>query len=168
MLKIIIELIIIFFSKLNLIMEFLAEWGYIGLFLASFLAATIIPLSSEIVLSILIANNYDLSLSLFVASLGNWFGGLSSYGIGRLGNWEFIEKYFRIKKNKILQLKTKVDKWGGFLALLSWTPVFGDPIALALGFFRTNFYLVSIYMLIGKVLRYIVWAAITYWGISLF
>ena len=87
-------------------MEFLAEWGYIGLFLASFLAATIIPLSSEIVLSILIANNYDLSLSLFVASLGNWFGGLSSYGIGRLGNWEFIEKYFRIKKNKILQLKT--------------------------------------------------------------
>ena len=60
------------------------------------------------------------------------------------------------------------DKWGGFLALLSWTPVFGDPIALALGFFRTNFYLVSIYMLIGKVLRYIVWAAITYWGISLF
>ena len=43
-------------------MEFLAEWGYIGLFLASFLAATIIPLSSEIVLSVLIANNYDLSL----------------------------------------------------------------------------------------------------------
>ena len=54
---------------LNLGMEALAEWGYIGLFIASFLAATIIPLSSEIVLSILIANNYDLSLSLFVACL---------------------------------------------------------------------------------------------------
>ena len=78
-------------------MESLSVWGYIGLFLASFLAATIIPLSSEIVLSILIANNYDLSLSLVVASLGNWFGGLSSYAIGRLGNWNFIEKYFRIK-----------------------------------------------------------------------
>ena len=89
-------------------MEFLAEWGYVGLFIASFLAATIIPLSSEIVLSILIANNYDLSLSLGVASLGNWLGGLSSYAIGMLGNWNFIEKYFRIKKNTILQLK-KID-----------------------------------------------------------
>ena len=89
-------------------MEFLAEWGYIGLFLASFLAATIIPLSSEIVLSILIANNYDLSLSLVVASLGNWFGGLSSYAIGRLGNWSFIEKYFRIKKIKFYILKIEL------------------------------------------------------------
>ena len=149
-------------------MEFLAEWGYIGLFIASFLAATIIPLSSEIVLSILIANNYDLSLSLGVASLGNWLGGLSSYAIGMLGNWNFIEKYFRIKKNTILQLKKRVDRYGGILALLSWTPVFGDPIAIALGFFRTNFFLVSIYMLVGKVFRYVVWAILTYCGISLF
>ena len=59
-------------------MESLAEWGYVGLFIASFLAATLIPLSSEIVLSILIANNYDLTLSLVVASAGNWIGGLSS------------------------------------------------------------------------------------------
>jgi len=104
----------------NLNMEALAEWGYIGLFIASFLAATIIPLSSEIVLSILIANNYDLSLSLVVASLGNWFGGLSSYAIGRLGNWNFIEKYFRIKKNmrrrgfeprEIFQ-KSRKREWG--------------------------------------------------------
>ena len=103
-----------------------------------------------------------------VASLGNWFGGLSSYAIGRLGNWNFIEKYFRIKKSKILELKNKVDRYGGVLALLSWTPVFGDPIAVALGFFRTNFYLVSIYMLIGKVFRYVVWALLTFWGIYLF
>ena len=103
-----------------------------------------------------------------MASLGNLFGGLSSYAIGRLGNWNFIEKYFRIKKNKILELKNRVDRYGGLLALLSWTPVFGDPIAIALGFFRTNFYLVSIYMLVGKVFRYVLWAAIPYWGISLF
>ena len=75
-------------------MESFAEWGYIGLFLASFLAATIIPLGSELVLSMLIANNYDLTISLFIASIGNWAGGLSSYGIGRLGNWNFIERYF--------------------------------------------------------------------------
>lgn len=149
-------------------MEALAEWGYLGLFISSFLAATIIPLSSELVLSILIANNYDLTTSLLVASLGNWFGGISSYIIGWLGNWNIIEKYFRIKKEKIHQWKLKVDKWGGVLAFLCWLPVIGDPIAVALGFFRTNFYSVILFMFLGKFLRYFVWALITYWGVSLF
>ena len=83
-------------------MENLAEWGYVGLFIASFLAATIIPFSSELVLSILIAKNYDLSTSLFVASIGNWIGGLSSYLIGRIGSWNTIEKYLRVKRKNIL------------------------------------------------------------------
>ncbi|MAD11173.1 MAG: hypothetical protein CMC04_00425 [Flavobacteriaceae bacterium] len=149
-------------------MESFIEWGYFGLFIASFLAATIIPLSSEIVLSVLIANNYDLSLCLFVASIGNWIGGLSSYGLGRLGSWNIIEKYFRIKKEKVHQWKVKINSFGSTLAFLCWLPLLGDPIAISLGFFRTNFLLVSIWMLVGKFFRYLIWALITYWGISLF
>ena len=148
-------------------MENLAEWGYIGLFIASFLAATIIPFSSELVLSILIANNYDLTTSLIVASLGNWMGGLSSYLIGRLGSWDTIEKYLRVKRDKILLWKKKIDSWGGLLAFLCWLPVVGDPIAIALGFFRTNVLTVAIFMLVGKFVRYFVWAMITYLGFSL-
>ena len=131
-------------------MENLAEWGYFGLFVASFLAATIIPFSSELVLSILIAKNYDLSTSLFVASIGNWVGGLSSYLIGRIGSWNTIEKYLKVKRKSILLWKKKIDSWGGILAFLCWLPVIGDPIAIALGFFRTNFLIVSLFMLIGK------------------
>ena len=148
-------------------MENLAEWGYIGLFIASFLAATIIPFSSELVLSILIANNFDLTTSLIVASIGNWMGGLSSYLIGRLGRWETIEKYLRVKRDKILLWKKKIDSWGGLLAFLCWLPVVGDPIAIALGFFRTNILTVSIFMLVGKFARYFIWAMITYVGFSL-
>jgi len=148
-------------------MENLAEWGYIGLFIASFLAATIIPFSSELVLSILIANNYDLTTSLIVASIGNWMGGLSSYLIGRLGSWDTIEKYLRVKRDKILLWKKKIDSWGGLLAFLCWLPVVGDPIAIALGFFRTNILTVAIFMLVGKFVRYFVWAMITYLGFSL-
>lgn len=148
-------------------MENLAEWGYIGLFIASFLAATIIPFSSELVLSILIANNYDLTTSLIVASIGNWMGGLSSYLIGRLGSWDTIEKYLRVKRDKILLWKKKIDSWGGLLAFLCWLPFVGDPIAIALGFFRTNILTVAIFMLAGKFVRYFVWAMITYVGFSL-
>jgi len=84
-------------------MESFVEWGFIGLFLASFLGATIIPLSSEIVLSILLAKGYDLNLSIAVATIGNWLGGLSSYFLGTLGKWSFVEKYFIIRKEKIVR-----------------------------------------------------------------
>lgn len=148
-------------------METFVEWGYIGLFIASFLGATIIPFSSELVLSLLIIKGYDFNLSLLVATTGNWLGGLSSYFLGRLGKWSTLEKYFRLKKEKIVKFKTNIDKWGSLLAFFCWLPIIGDPIAVGLGFFRTNYLLVAIWMFIGKLIRYIVWAFVTYWGVSI-
>ena len=148
-------------------MESFIEWGYLGLFLASFLGATIIPLSSEIVLSFLILNGYDFKLSLLIATIGNWLGGLSSYYLGRLGRWETLERFFNLKKEKIHHLKTKIDKWGSALAFLCWLPIIGDPIAVSLGFFRINYMLVATWMLFGKIFRYIIWSLFTVWGISL-
>lgn len=149
-------------------MEGFVEWGYLGLFIASFLGATIIPFSSELVFSLLIIKGYDFNLSLLVATTGNWLGGLSSYFLGRLGQWSTLEKYFRLKKEKIVKFKTNIDKWGSLLAFFCWLPIIGDPIAVGLGFFRTNYVLVAIWMFIGKLIRYIVWAFITYWGVSIF
>jgi len=149
-------------------LEAFVEWGYLGLFIASFLGATIIPFSSELVFSLLIIKGYDFNLSLLVATTGNWLGGLSSYFLGRLGQWSTLEKYFRLKKEKIVKFKTNIDKWGSLLAFVCWLPIVGDPIAVGLGFFRTNYVLVAIWMFIGKLIRYIVWAFITYWGVSIF
>ena len=148
-------------------METFVEWGYIGLFIASFLGATIIPFSSELVFSLLIIKGYDFNLSLLVATTGNWLGGLSSYFLGRLGKWSTLEKYFRLKKEKIVKFKTNIDKWGSLLAFFCWLPIIGDPIAVGLGFFRTNFLLVALWMFLGKLIRYIVWAFVTYWGVSI-
>ena len=148
-------------------MEAFVEWGYLGLFIASFLGATIIPFSSELVFSLLIIKGYDFNLSLLVATTGNWLGGLSSYFLGRLGKWSTLEKYFRLKKEKIVKFKTNIDKWGSLLAFFCWLPIIGDPIAVGLGFFRTNFLLVALWMFLGKLIRYIVWAFVTYWGVSI-
>ena len=148
-------------------MEAFVEWGYLGLFIASFLGATVVPFSSELVFSLLIINGYDINLSLLIATTGNWLGGLSSYFLGRLGKWSTLEKYFRVKKEKIVKFKTIIDKWGSLLAFFCWLPIIGDPIAVSLGFFRTNYILVAIWMFIGKVIRYIVWALVTYWGVSI-
>ena len=149
-------------------MESFIEWGFLGLFISSFLGATVIPLSSEVVLSVMIINGYDLNLSIIIATIGNWLGGLSSYYLGRLGNWNFLEKYFRIKKEKIASFKYRIDKWGSSLAFLCCLPLIGDPLAVSLGFFRINFIKVSIWMFIGKLVKYILWTAVTIWGISIF
>jgi membrane protein YqaA with SNARE-associated domain len=149
-------------------MESFVELGFLGLFLASFLGATVIPLSSEIVLSYLIVKGFDINLSIIIASIGNWLGGLSSYFLGSLGKWEFIEKYFRIKKEKIIRFKEKIDRWGSTYAFLCCLPIIGDPIAVSLGFFKINLMRVSLWMFIGKLAKYIVWAIITYYGISIF
>jgi len=98
-------------------MESFVEWGYLGLFFASFLAATIIPfLSSEALLSLMIVNQYNLGTVLLVATIGNWFGGLSCYYIGWLGKWNLIEKHLKIKVSTLERLKPKVDRWGAPLA----------------------------------------------------
>jgi membrane protein YqaA with SNARE-associated domain len=148
-------------------MEAFSEWGYFGLFLASFIAATVLPLSSEIVFSVLIVNNYDLATCLVIATLGNWIGGMSSYALGWLAKWSFIEKYLRIKKERIQIFKIKIENWGSFIAFFCWLPIIGDPLAVGLGVFKANIIKVSIWMLIGKMIRYLAWAAITYWGFSL-
>lgn len=81
-------------------MEYFLEWGYFGLFVSSFLAATVLPLSSELVLSVVLAKQYSLVLSIFLATLGNWLGGLSSYGLGRLAKWSLLERFLESKKPK--------------------------------------------------------------------
>ena len=150
-------------------MESFVEWGYLGLFFASFLAATIIPfLSSEALLSLMIVNQYNLGTVLLVATIGNWFGSLSCYYIGWLGKWNLIEKHLKIKVSTLERLKPKVDRWGAPLAFFCWIPVIGDPLAVGLGLFKTNPISVALWILIGKGIRYLVWAYITFSGMNFY
>ena len=145
-------------------MENFLELGLLGLFISSFIAATIIPFSSELVLSILLANQYPLATCLIIATLGNWLGGISSYGLGRLGEWTYIKYFTGLNKTKIGKVKEKVDKWKSPLAFFCWLPLVGDVFAVGLGFYKINFFKVSLWMFIGKMIRYLVWALITILG----
>ena len=89
--------------------EFLQGWGYIGLFVGAFLAATIIPFSSDILLIGILLAGGDPWISFLSATAGNWLGGLTSYGLGRIGKWEWIEKWFHVSEEKLLKQKSKID-----------------------------------------------------------
>jgi len=129
------------------------EYGYIGLFVVCFLAATILPLTSEGVLILFLALDFDPVACLVVASIGNMLGGTTNYGIGRLGKIELIQKWVK-NPSRFEKAKHNIQKYGASLALLSWVPIIGDPLTIGLGFFRVPFIPVFIYMTIAKTLRY--------------
>jgi len=133
------------------------ELGYIGLFIASFLAATVVPFSSEIIFSAMVFGGLDPWTCVWVATLGNWLGGLTSYYVGLLGKVEWIEKYFHIKKEKIETFTVRIQKYGDWIAFFSFVPFIGDVIAVATGFFRCKWWKVAVSMLIGKFVRYLAW-----------
>ncbi|WP_010664797.1 YqaA family protein [Marinilabilia salmonicolor] len=137
------------------------DLGYLGLFLASFLAATILPFSSEFVLSGLLAAGGDPVLSLATATLGNWLGGLTSFWIGWIGKFEWIEKYLRIPRDKLETWHRKVAGKEWWISLFCWLPGVGDIIAVILGLLKSNFWVSAIGMFVGKALRYVVWGLIT-------
>ena len=149
-------------------MEGLIEYGYIGLFAGAFLAAAIFPFSSDILLVAMLAAGGQPVTTIVVATAGNWLGGLTSYGVGYLGKTEWLERWFRIKPETVYRYKERVERWGAWLALLTWVPFIGDVFAVVLGFFKARFWPSAWWMLVGKCGRFVAWSVIYYWIEPLF
>ena len=142
-------------------MEGLFDYSLWGLFLASFLAATVVPFSSEALLTFLIINGTDAYTAVLVATAGNWLGGMSSYAIGYMGKWVWIEKYLRIERETIEKWHDRLYRKGAIFAFLSWVPAVGDIFAVGLGLLRSSIPITAGAMLAGKFLRYVVWGWLT-------
>lgn len=138
-------------------MEALADWGYLGLFVGSFLASTVIPMSADLLLVGVLALGADVWWCLVIATLGNWLGGLTSYWIGWLGRWDWLERWFKVKKEQLIRQQQRVERFGAWLALFTWLPLVGDIFAIALGFYRVSPRLSAFYMLLGRFLRFLAW-----------
>ncbi|MBO7494242.1 MAG: DedA family protein [Bacteroidales bacterium] len=138
----------------------LNQFGLWGLFLGCFLSATIIPFSSEALVTGALLLDYSPWTVILVATLGNTLGGMTCYLLGWLCKWSWIEKYLKIKEENLEKAHQKVEKYGSFAALLTWIPIIGDPIALAMGLMRTRVVPTTLLMFIGKELRYMVVAGL--------
>lgn len=138
-------------------MDVLIEYGYIGVFVASFLAATVLPFSSEVALTGVLWAGASYWPCLIAASAGNSLGGMTCYWIGMLGKVEWIEKYLKLNKDKLAGVQRWVKKRGVWSAFFVFVPGIGDFIAVALGFLRANAWTVALFMTAGKTLRYWLW-----------
>ena len=118
--------------------QLLIEWGLPGLFISALLAGSIVPFSSELVLVALVKLGLPPTACLISAALGNTVGGMTCYYMGRLGKISWIEKYFKVKKEK-------VDKMVNFL----------QGKGALMGFMRSIIWLTVASMFAGKLIRYI-------------
>ena len=130
---------------------------YLSLFGISFLAATILPFSSELTLAGLIStSNYDnLSLLIF-ASFGNVLGSVFNWGLGFYARNLTIKKWFPFKETQIERSSKWFSKFGKWSLLFAWVPIVGDPLTFVAGLLRVRFLDFIILVAIGKVSRYLV------------
>ena len=143
-------------------MEFLIEHGYWGVFIAAFLAATVLPFSSEVVLTGALLAGSAYWPCMIAAVIGNVLGGMTCYWLGKLGKVEWIEKYLKLDKEKLQRVQEWIKNKGAWTAFFVFLPGIGDFIAVALGFLRANAWVVFISMSLGKALRYWVWMEFVY------
>tara|TARA_B100000767_G_scaffold262827_1_gene275910 strand:+ start:40 stop:453 length:414 start_codon:yes stop_codon:yes gene_type:complete len=128
---------------------------YLSLFSISFLAATILPLSSELTLAGLIAtSNYDNLLLLAVASFGNILGSVVNWALGFYSRNLITKKWFPFKDKQIKDSSKWFSKFGKWTLLFAWVPIIGDPLTLVSGLLKIKFIEFLILVTIGKFSRY--------------
>ncbi len=125
---------------------FTAEASLWSLLLGSFVAATLVPVSSELMLFAVLRVHPDLLWpALAVATVGNTAGGMVSYAMGR-----FIPHRQRVPH------EDRLRRHGALLLLLSWVPLAGDALCVGAGWLRLTWWKCLVAMAVGKAARYVV------------
>lgn len=137
--------------------------AYAGLFAWSFLAATVLPLGSEVALAALVRAEGLVWAPVLVATAGNYLGSCTTYWLGRraagaLGGG-------RRESVKDGRAGRMLARYGGPVLLLSWVPVLGDALVAGAGAVGMPFFGFSVWVVTGKALRYlaVAWAAARVW-----
>ena len=141
---------------MDAIVELLTQWGYAGQFVGGILAGSVLPLNSEIVMAALYVTGLDPVWLIVWGTLGNFLGSVINYSIGRMGKMVWVERYLKIKREKLDRAQRWVSKYGAWVGLLSWIPLLGSAITVTLGLMRSNIPLTFIAIFVGKLYRLLV------------
>lgn len=135
---------------------------FAGLFAAAFLAATIVPFSSEIVLATaLTTSGQPWTALIAVATVGNVLGSIVNWYLGRALASEKATSLIRVKRENLARAESWYHRWGRWSLLLSWAPVIGDPLTVVAGFLREPLWFFIPVVIVAKAGRYLAVAAIT-------
>ncbi|MDM8557714.1 YqaA family protein [Candidatus Parabeggiatoa sp. HSG14] len=129
---------------------------YLSLFISAFLAATLLPFSSEVFLATLIlSGKYNLLWLWIWVTLGNVTGSIINWMLGRY----FTQLQCRISffgQKEIDKARETFLRYGVWTLLLAWLPIVGDPLTFIAGVFRVPILLFTTLVLLGKGCRYFI------------
>ena len=141
--------------------DWLNQPGYLALFSISFLASTVLPLGSEWLLVMMLANGYEPGSTVATATFGNYLGAVTTYLVGLYGgNW-LIEKVLRVSPFQQERARNHYRRYGVYSLIFSWLPIIGDPLCMVAGMLRVRFGLFTLLVVFGKLVRYAATAFIT-------
>ena len=132
----------------------LIGYGPWGMFLSAFLAGSVLPFSSEVVMLALLAVGINPLVLFVAASAGNTLGGVTCYYVGRVASPEWLQRVFRIKDEHMQRARALVSRWGALMGFFCWIPILGDAILVTLGIMRSHPLATNLAMLLGRTLRY--------------
>jgi len=129
-------------------------YGLPGLFVLSFLAATVLPVASEAGLAALILAGADPVTCVAVATAGNTLGAATTWGLGRWGSEAFLARLLRMDDAERERARRIFARYGAWSLLLAWAPVIGDPLCAVAGLFGLSLPRFVPPVLAGKLARY--------------
>lgn len=141
---------------MDAIIAFLTGYGYVGMFLAAFLAGSFFPFSSEAVMVGLMATGLDPWQLMVYGTVGNVLGSVFNYSVGRLGKLEWIEKYLHVSRSDLDKAERFMAGRGAWMGFFAFLPVLGSAITVALGFMRANIVISFVSITLGKIVRYLI------------
>jgi membrane protein YqaA with SNARE-associated domain len=147
-------------------MDHLSEFA--ALFFAAFLAATLLPGSSEALLAGLVLTGTGHSWGLLaIATAGNTLGSVVNWLCGRFLARFQDRRWFPVSPRKMDETAKWFEHYGIWSLLFAWVPIIGDPITVIAGTLRVPFLLFVTLVAIGKAARYLfVLAAASWWAAS--
>ena len=129
------------------------------LFTISFLAATVVPAQSELVLAgMLLSGSYEPALLIAVATAGNTLGSIVNWLLGRFIESFRDRRWFPVSPPALARAEAWYGKWGIWSLLLSWAPVIGDGLTLVAGMLRVRLLPFLLLVIVAKGGRYLVLA----------
>jgi membrane protein YqaA with SNARE-associated domain len=129
--------------------------AYLLLFGSAFLAATILPFYSEVVLFALLREGIDPLPLVVVATLGNTLGAVVNWLLGRYLLHFQDRRWFYFRRSQIDKAQRWFQRYGFWSLLLAWAPVGGDALTLIAGIMKVRLWLFLLLVGTGKALRYI-------------
>lgn len=131
--------------------------AYSALAGSAFLAATVVPAQSELVLGALLAEGeHSPALLLLVATVANSLGSVVNWALGRGLAAPLAQKLMRLRPERLDRAQRLYRRWGAWSLLLAWVPIIGDALTVAAGAMRLRLVVFLPLVAIGKAARYAV------------